>query len=80
MKKVLTIILDESIAKEIFDEYFEFADFISMETEAEHYLKDDGWKTWDGDEAGIDFDEECDCAEDCSCEKDNWIDRRKVEI
>jgi hypothetical protein len=70
MKKVLTIIIDDAIAKDIFEEYAEFADFISMETEAEYYLKDDGWKTWDGDEAGFDDDELLD---------EDWIER-KVEI
>jgi hypothetical protein len=69
MKKVLTIIIDESIAKEIFDDYFDFADFISMETEEEFHLKEDGWKTWDGDEAGFDDDEDCACT-----------NKRKVEI
>jgi hypothetical protein len=64
MKKVLTIILDDAIAKEIFEDYHDLADFISIETEAEYYMKDDGWKTWDDDG---DLDEE-------------WIDRRKAEI
>jgi hypothetical protein len=70
MKKVMTIIIDESIAKDIFEEYYEFADFISMETEAEYNMRNDGWSTWDGEEAG--FDDE---KEDCDC-----TDRRKVEI
>ena len=71
MKKVITIILDDSLAKELFEDYHDLADFISIETESEYYMKDDGWKTWDGDEAGFDDDEE----EDCNC-----TDKRKVEI
>jgi hypothetical protein len=70
MKKVMTIIIDESIAKDIFEDYYEFADFISMETEAEYNMRNDGWSTWDGEEAGYDDEEE-----DCGC-----TDRRKVEI
>lgn len=71
MKKVLTIIIDEKIAKEIFEDYHSLANFISIETEAEYYMKDDGWKTWDGDEAGFDDDllDECDCADgECDCD------------
>ena len=70
MKKVMTIIIDESIAKDIFEDYYEFADFISMETESEYNMRNDGWSTWDGEEAGYDDEEE-----DCVC-----TDRRKVEI
>jgi hypothetical protein len=70
MKKVITIILDASLAKELFEDYHDLADFISIETEAEHYMNDAGWKTWDGDETGYDDEEE-----DCDC-----TDKRKVEI
>jgi hypothetical protein len=80
MKKVMTIIIDESIAKDIFEDYYEFADFISMETEAEYNMRNDGWSTWDGEEAG--YDDTCDCDGVCSCEDDahHWVDKRKVEI
>jgi hypothetical protein len=54
MKKVLTIIVDDAIATEIFEDYHDLADFISMETEAEYYMKDDGWKTWDDNDEDID--------------------------
>ena len=85
MKKVMTIIIDEAIAKDIFEEYYEFADFISMETEAEYNMKNDGWSTWDGEEAGFDDDpNDCDCEGVCTCDDDDdahsWVDRRKVEI
>jgi hypothetical protein len=77
MKKVMTIIIDESIAKDIFEEYYEFADFISMETEAEYNMKNDGWSTWDGEEAGYDDDPNDDDDDD---DAHRWVDRRKVEI
>jgi hypothetical protein len=77
MKKVMTIIIDESIAKDIFEEYYEFADFISMETEAEYNMKNDGWSTWDGEDAGFDDDPNDD---DDGDDAHRWVDRRKVEI
>lgn len=90
MNKVITIVVDELMAKQIFDEYYEFAEFISMETEAEYDMTADGWATWDGEKAGLDDDdaEDCDCEDDCTCDNDcdndddahRWVDRRKVEI
>jgi hypothetical protein len=88
MNKVITIVVDELMAKQIFDEYYEFAEFISMETEAEYDMTSDGWATWDGEKAGLDDDdaEDCDCEDDCTCDDDDnddahrWVDRRKVEI
>jgi hypothetical protein len=84
MNKVITIVVDELMAKQIFDEYYEFAEFISMETEAEYDMTADGWATWDGEEAGFDDDDDCDCEDDCTCDNDDdahrWVDRRKVEI
>lgn len=74
MKKVITIVLDDSLAKEIFDEYYSFAEFISIETEAEYAMKSDGWKTWDDtdeDDCGC---QDCDC-KDCDCE-DGECDHR----
>jgi hypothetical protein len=70
MKKVLTIIIDEGVAKEIFDEYYDLAEFISMESEDEFQLKES------------EFDD-CDCEDVCTCDKDDariWVDKRKVEI
>lgn len=46
MKKVITIVVDEALAKEIFDEYYSLSDFISVETEDEAKLREDGWATW----------------------------------
>jgi hypothetical protein len=85
MNKVITIVVDELMAKQIFDEYYEFAEFISMETEAEYDMTTDGWATWDGEKAGFDDDpNDCDCEDDCTCDNDDdahrWVDRRKVEI
>ena len=67
MKKVITLVLDDELAKEIFEDYYELADFVSIETEDEANLRDLGFKTWDGDEAGL---EECrHCGEyDCDCD------------
>lgn len=75
MKKVLTIVVDDGLAKEIFDEYYEFADYLSIETENEYNLRNQGWKIYD------DFDDDeldslddtvgtCDhCGEtDCDCD------------
>jgi hypothetical protein len=88
MNKVITIVVDELMAKQIFDEYYEFAEFISMETEAEYDMTADGWATWDGEKPGFDDDDDddddCDCEDDCTCDNDDdahrWVDRRKVEI
>lgn len=73
MNKVITIVVDELMAKQIFDEYYEFAEFISMETEAEYDMTLDGWATWDGEKAGFDDDNDDDDAR-------SWVDHRKVEI
>lgn len=67
MKKVITLVVDGGLAKEILDEYYHIADFVSIETEAEYKLKADGWSTWDGDEAGYDTCEECG-EEECDCD------------
>jgi hypothetical protein len=67
MKKVITLVVDESIAKEIFEDYYELADFVSIETEDEAQIRTDGWSTWDGDEAG--YDTCAHCGEiDCDCD------------
>ena len=77
MNKVITIVVNELMAKQIFDEYYEFAEFISMETEAEYDMTSDGWATWDGEEAGFDDDADDDKDDD---DAHRWVDRRKVEI
>jgi len=77
MNKVITIVVDELMAKQIFDEYYEFAEFISMETEAEYDMTSDGWATWDGEKAGFDDDNDDDKDDD---DARSWVDRRKVEI
>ena len=67
MKKVITIILDDSLAKEIFDEYYSFVDFISIETQAEYDMKSDGWKTWDDIYSNTEVCEDCGNIE-CDCD------------
>jgi hypothetical protein len=67
MKKVITIILDDSLAKEIFDEYYSFVDFISIETQAEYDMKSDGWKTWDDIYNNTEVCEDCGNIE-CDCD------------
>jgi hypothetical protein len=65
MKKVITLILDDSLAKEIFEDYYELADFVSIETEDEAELRDRGFDTWD--ELDLDADDYTDIevCEDC---------------
>ena len=63
-KRIVTLVLPENLAKQIIDEYMDFADFISIETEAEADLKKRGFDTWDNLK-----DDDCDCDdEDCDCD------------
>lgn len=76
MKKVITMVLDDGLAKEIFDEYYELVDFISIETEDEAQLREQGYGTWD--ELDLDADEYTDTTvcEDCGnidCDCDTRI-------
>jgi hypothetical protein len=65
MKKVIKLVVDESIAKEIFEEYYEYADFVSIETEDEAKVRERGFDTWDNLELDADDFEEVEVCEDC---------------
>jgi hypothetical protein len=65
MKKVITLVVDEGVAKEILDDYYELADFVSIETEDEADLRDSGYDTWDNLDLDADDDEDYDEAEVC---------------
>jgi hypothetical protein len=62
-KRIVTLVLADNLVKQILDEYMDFADFISIETEAEADLKKRGFDTWDN------LEDDCDCNEDdCDCD------------
>ena len=65
MKKVITLVIDESLAKEILEDYFELADFVSVETEDEADLRARGFDTWD--KLGLDAEdyEDVEVCENC---------------
>ena len=64
-KRIVTLVVPENLAKQIIDEYMDFAEFISIQTEDEAAIKRLGYDTWDNlnwekDECDCD-DGECDC-------------------
>ena len=76
MKKVITLVVDESIAKEIFEDYYELADFVSIETEDEVELRERGFATWDELDLDADDYEDIPVCEDCGnidCDCDTRI-------
>jgi hypothetical protein len=76
MKKVVTLVVDKSLAKEILEDYFELADFVSVETEDEADIRERGFKTWDNLDLDAEDFENVDVCEDCGnidCDCDTRI-------
>jgi hypothetical protein len=76
MKKVITLVVDELLAKQIFEDYYELADFVSIETEDEADIRDRGFDTWDNLDLDAEDYEDIAVCEDCGnidCDCDTQI-------